>query len=87
MEVEPDLSTSGMMPRARIEVACGTFGPGPHVFDADLDPEGELDGPVRREVTLSIHVLDPETALRDWGANGIRLWRDTYGVELATANA
>jgi hypothetical protein len=86
IEVDADMNAPGMIARRRIEVECGTFGPGPHVFDADLDPEGELDGPVRQEVTISIHVLDPKTAMRDPGADGIRLWRGTYGVQRANVN-
>lgn len=87
IEVDPDSNAPGALPRPRIKVECGRFGPGPHVFDADLDPDAELDEPLRHNVNISIHVLDPNTALRNAGAKGIRLWQGSYGVQPARVNA
>jgi hypothetical protein len=40
----------------------------------------ELDDQLRGEVELSIHVLDPKTAIRERTADGIRLWSKDYYV-------
>lgn len=81
VEVDPDQGAPGMLPRRRIEVDGETFGPGTGVFDLRLTAVDELDEPLRYDLEVSIHVVDPKTAVRDRNTDGVCLWNRDYRVQ------
>lgn len=66
------------------EFPAGLYGPGSHHIRVPLriDPTGpgKHDGPARAEVELHVSILDPGTAARDRGTDGITLFRGRFPV-------
>ncbi len=78
LEVFPDPNTG--WPKRIIEVDGGVFGPGTTEFELPLTEAEQLDDLLRQKMELSIHVLSPQTAIRDRNADGICLWSGDYFV-------
>jgi hypothetical protein len=86
VDVNPDMESPGPLTRS-IKVDGDTFGPGAVTFDLPLTEADPLDEPLRREVTLSIHVLDPKTAAKDRNTDGVCIWRGDYTVDRSGSRA
>lgn len=71
--------------RAVEEFPAGIYGPGAHQvrvpLHIDQDGPGKHDGPAKHSVELSVQILDPHTAARDRGTDGIELYRRHFSVE------
>lgn len=66
------------------ELPGGVYCPGAHRVSVPLriDPKGpgKCYGPAKSSVQLVVQILDPDTAVRDCGAEGIVLYRHLFSV-------